>query len=106
MEHAGRTGGLPFVGVGWYRTEFEVPQFAEGKKASILFDGAMSHAKVYINFQFFSSRNSLRTCCAERLVSQPNNATKITKLNLFMRILNVFVVLSATKITKFATLSN
>lgn len=42
-------GGLPFVGVGWYRTEFEVPQFAEGKKASILFDGAMSHAKVYIN---------------------------------------------------------
>ena len=24
MEHAGRTGGLPFVGVGWYRTEFEV----------------------------------------------------------------------------------
>ena len=49
MEHAGRTGGLPFVGVGWYRTEFEVPQFAEGKKASILFDGAMSHAKVYIN---------------------------------------------------------
>lgn len=49
LEHAGRTGGLPFVGVGWYRTEFEVPQFAEGKKASILFDGAMSHAKVYIN---------------------------------------------------------
>lgn len=49
MEHAGRTGGLPFVGVGWYRIEFEVPQFAEGKKASILFDGAMSHAKVYIN---------------------------------------------------------
>ena len=23
MEHAGRTGGLPFVGVGWYRTQFE-----------------------------------------------------------------------------------
>ena len=51
LEHAGRTGGLPFVGVGWYRTQFEVPQFAEGKKATILFDGAMSHAKVYINGQ-------------------------------------------------------
>lgn len=51
MEHAGRTGGLPFVGVGWYRTEFEVPQFTAGKKASILFDGAMSHANVYINGQ-------------------------------------------------------
>ena len=49
MEHAGRTGGLPFVGVGWYRTEFEVPQFTAGKKATILFDGAMSHANVYIN---------------------------------------------------------
>lgn len=51
MEHAGRTGGLPFVGVGWYRTQFEVPRFADGKKATILFDGAMSHAKVYINGQ-------------------------------------------------------
>lgn len=49
MEHAGRTGGLPFVGVGWYRTEFKVPAFTNGKKATILFDGAMSNAHVYIN---------------------------------------------------------
>ena len=49
MEHAGRTGGLPFVGVGWYRTTLDIPQFAPGKKAFILFDGAMSHAQVYIN---------------------------------------------------------
>ncbi len=49
MEHAGRTGGLPFVGVGWYRNTFEIPQFKVGKKAFILFDGAMSHANVYIN---------------------------------------------------------
>ena len=49
MEHAGRTGGLPFVGVGWYRNTLEVPSFQAGKKAFILFDGAMSHAKVYIN---------------------------------------------------------
>ncbi|WP_353332676.1 beta-galactosidase GalB [Bacteroides sedimenti] len=49
MEHAGRTGGLPFVGVGWYRIHFKAPQFAKGKKASILFDGAMSHARVYLN---------------------------------------------------------
>ena len=51
MEHAGRTGGLPVVGVGWYRTEFELPDFTEGKKATIIFDGAMSRAKVYINGQ-------------------------------------------------------
>ena len=46
MEHAGRTGGLPFVGVGWYRNTLEVPAFKAGKKAFILFDGAMSHAEV------------------------------------------------------------
>ena len=29
-EHAGRTGGLPFVGTGWYRTRFSVPEVAGG----------------------------------------------------------------------------
>lgn len=42
----GYTGGLPWVGVGWYRTKFSVP---EGKKATLLFDGAMSHATVFVN---------------------------------------------------------
>ena len=51
MEHAGRTGGLPFVGVGWYRLNFEVPGFSSGKKATLILDGAMSHARVYINGQ-------------------------------------------------------
>ena len=49
MEHAGRTGGLPFVGVGWYRLDFEAPDFKEGKRATLIFDGAMSHARVYVN---------------------------------------------------------
>ena len=49
MEHAGRTGGLPFVGVGWYRLNFTVPNYAKGKQCVLLFDGAMSHARVYIN---------------------------------------------------------
>lgn len=44
----GRTGGLPYVGVGWYRTTFTVPQ---GKQATLLFDGAMSEARIYINGQ-------------------------------------------------------
>jgi len=48
-EHAGRTGGLPFVGVGWYRTTFSVPSYTEGKRVVLLFDGAMSHARVYVN---------------------------------------------------------
>lgn len=42
----GRTGGLPYVGVGWYRRKLEVP---EGKQATLLFDGAMSEARVYLN---------------------------------------------------------
>lgn len=42
----GRTGGLPYVGVGWYRTEFIVP---DGMTAELLFDGAMSEARVYVN---------------------------------------------------------
>ncbi len=49
MEHAGRTGGLPFIGPGWYRITFDVPEFKDGKKCTIIFDGAMSHANVYIN---------------------------------------------------------
>ena len=51
MEHAGRTGGLPFVGVGWYRLSFELPDFAPGKRAVLLFDGAMSQARIYVNGQ-------------------------------------------------------
>jgi beta-galactosidase len=51
MEHAGRTGGLPFVGTGWYRIKFEVPDYEEGKSCRLIFDGAMSNADVYINGQ-------------------------------------------------------
>ena len=43
---SGRTGGLPFVGVGWYRHTFDVPQ---GKQTTLVFDGAMSEARVYVN---------------------------------------------------------
>ena len=51
ISHAGRTGGLPFVGPGWYRLDFEAPSFEKGKRATLVFDGAMSHARVYINGQ-------------------------------------------------------
>ena len=51
MEHAGRTGGLPFVGPGWYRLEFDVPEYSEGRSCRLIFDGAMSNADVYINGQ-------------------------------------------------------
>lgn len=47
---SGRTGGLPYMGVGWYRRTFDVPDFRKGeKRATLLFDGAMSEARVYVN---------------------------------------------------------
>lgn len=49
MEHAGRTGGLPFVGVGWYRTNFQLDKGQEGRCVRLVFDGAMSNAEVYVN---------------------------------------------------------
>ena len=49
QEHAGRTGGLPFVGCGWYRLQMELQNYASDKRYSLVFDGAMSHAEVFIN---------------------------------------------------------
>ena len=49
MEHAGRTGGLPFVGTGWYRNDIDIPALAPGERVTLKFDGAMSHARVYVN---------------------------------------------------------
>ena len=46
---AGRTGGLPFIGTGWYRRPLALPGFGPGKRAVLLFDGAMSNAHVFIN---------------------------------------------------------
>ena len=46
QKHTGRTGGLPYVGVGWYRTTFNVPA---GRRAVLVFDGAMSQARVWVN---------------------------------------------------------
>ncbi|MBE6197113.1 MAG: glycoside hydrolase family 2 protein [Rikenellaceae bacterium] len=43
----GRTGALPFIGAGWYRTKFTVPQACE--RAIINFDGAMAEPVVYVN---------------------------------------------------------
>ncbi|UOQ53961.1 beta-galactosidase GalB [Hymenobacter cellulosivorans] len=46
---AGRTGGLPFIGTGWYRRRLPVPGFGPGKRAELVFDGAMSNAHVFVN---------------------------------------------------------
>ncbi|MES2276580.1 MAG: DUF4982 domain-containing protein [Bacteroidota bacterium] len=45
----GRTGALPYIGEGWYRNYFDVPNYKPGQKVLILFEGAMSEPKVYVN---------------------------------------------------------
>lgn len=42
----GRTGGLPYVGTGWYRTTLHS---TPGKQTTLIFDGAMSEARVFVN---------------------------------------------------------
>ncbi|MCM1163763.1 MAG: DUF4982 domain-containing protein [Muribaculaceae bacterium] len=44
----GRTGGLPFIGKGSYKTTFEVPD-TTGRSVTLIFDGAMSNAHVKVN---------------------------------------------------------
>ncbi|GAB1454386.1 beta-galactosidase GalB [Draconibacterium sp.] len=55
-EKTGRTGALPFIGVGWYRASFEVPDYKKGKQVLLTFDGAMSEAQVYVNGQKVGER--------------------------------------------------
>jgi len=48
-EKTGRSGALPWIGEGWYRTTIDVPKGY--KAAELVFDGAMSEPRVSINGQ-------------------------------------------------------
>lgn len=48
-EKTGRTGALPHIGDGWYRTSFQLPELAEGSRVLVVFEGAMSDPEVFIN---------------------------------------------------------
>ncbi len=51
----GRTGGLPYIGVGWYRVNFKAndlqpkDETQKPTRTTLIFDGAMSEARVYVN---------------------------------------------------------
>ena len=47
-EKTGRTGGLPFIGRGCYRTTFNVADTTQ-RSVTLVFDGAMSNARVRVN---------------------------------------------------------
>ena len=42
----GRSGGLPWAGIGWYKISFDASKTG---RTTLLFDGAMSEARVYVN---------------------------------------------------------
>ncbi len=46
----GRSGGLPYMGKGCYSTIIDIEK-EEGRRYSLLFDGAMSEAQVFVNGQ-------------------------------------------------------
>lgn len=49
-EKTGRTGGLPYMGKGAYRTTLTIEK-ADDARYILLFDGAMSEAQVFVNDQ-------------------------------------------------------
>lgn len=55
-KYNARTGGLPVHGTGWYRKHFAVDPSMSNKRISVLFDGAMSNAQVWINGKQAGSR--------------------------------------------------
>ena len=48
-EKSGRSGALPWIGEGWYKTSIDIPTGYES--AELVFDGAMSEPRVSINGQ-------------------------------------------------------
>ena len=52
QEYPGETGKLPWWGVGWYRKHFTLPAGDAGRRVYLDIDGAMSHAKVWVNGQY------------------------------------------------------
>ena len=49
IEHSGRTGGLPTVGLGVYRVSVDIPEANKGESVLLEFDGVMWECNVYVN---------------------------------------------------------
>lgn len=46
---SGRTGALPYMGIGWYRTKFTVSSSLADNEITLLFDGVMSNSTIFVN---------------------------------------------------------
>ncbi|MEO9473991.1 MAG: beta-galactosidase GalB [Cyclobacteriaceae bacterium] len=54
--HDTRTGGLPVHGTAWYRKQFTIDKNQEGNRVTVVFDGVMNNAEVFINGQKAGNR--------------------------------------------------
>jgi beta-galactosidase len=50
------TGALPISGTGWYRKAFTLTASARGRVLTVVFDGAMSNASVWLNGRLLGNR--------------------------------------------------
>ena len=83
-EKTGRTGALPYIGVGWYRNEFTIPNFSEEKKVILLFEGAMSEPEIFLNGKKIGSWNygySYFYFDVTKFINQNKKNTLAVKLN-------------------------
>ncbi|WOD42813.1 beta-galactosidase GalB [Hwangdonia lutea] len=90
-EKTGRTGALPYIGVGWYRNQFSLPNFSSEKKVILLFEGAMSEPEIFLNGKKIGSWNYGYSyfyfdITEHILANQPNTlAVKLTNVGLSSR---------------------
>ena len=88
-EKSGRSGALPWIGEGWYRTTVEVPQGYEA--AELVFDGAMAEPRVSINGMetayWAYGYNAFRVDVTPFLTKQPTSLT--SELDISVHLQNV-----------------
>ena len=88
-EKSGRSGALPWIGEGWYRTTVDIPQGYEA--AELVFDGAMAEPRVSINGQeagyWAYGYNAFRVDVTPFLKQQPTSLT--SELDISVHLQNV-----------------
>lgn len=88
-EKSGRSGALPWIGEGWYRTTVEIPQGYEA--GELVFDGAMAEPRVSVNGQeagyWAYGYNAFRVDVTPFLKKQPTSIT--SELDISVHLENV-----------------
>jgi len=83
----GKTGKLPWPGVGWYRKRFSLaPGEAKGRRVELEFDGVMAHPLVWLNGHFVGGwvygYSSFRVDLTDRLNPDGENVLVVRACNL------------------------